>query len=571
MKRFFIPFALLILGMMSACSEQEIELRIIHTTDVHGSLLPYDYINEQTSEGSMARFATYMHSVRSENPNTLLLDGGDILQGAPITYYSNYIDTARTNAVALAMNLLGYEASVVGNHDIEPGHAVYDKFVREIKFPMLGANVLNKATGKPYFTPYKVFDKGGAKVVVLGLTTPAIPQWLPETLWQGMEFEDIITAAQRWVPKLIKDEKPDLLIALIHSGLENNNPDYLENAGETLAKQVEGIDLILMGHDHRQSNKWIRRDGGDSVLLLNPANNLDCASDIRIKLYKKGDKVRKEISASFAKMSDYEADTAYLKALAPYELGVKDFLSKRVGILQEAVHAKDALVGASPYLSVMHEMQLATVGADISFAAPLSISADLPSGDVYVRDLFKWCPFSNHLYAMELTGAEIKGYLEHSYSGWAEQMKSPNDHLIAMRADAKTGDRYKTLVPTYNFSSAYGIDYTIDVTKPVGQRVLITQLTNGQPFDLSKRYRVAINSYRAGGAGGMLTLGAGIPKEGLKSRIVETSQYDQFFSLMKYFETKGLVAPCQVPNWSFAPKAWTEPAGERDLKFIFDK
>ncbi len=570
MKKFYLTLVLATLGLLTSCQEKEIDLRIIHTTDVHGNLIPYDYIKEKSGSGSMARLMSFMKEVRAKDAHVLLLDGGDMLQGEPITYYSNYIDSTRTNAVTEAMNFLAYDAATIGNHDIESGSQVYRRFVDEAKFPVLGANVLrvNDKMGKPYFEPYKVFDKGGAKVLVLGLTTPAIPQWLPQHLWAGMHFEDIIESAQKWVPRLIESEKPDLFVALIHSGLENDNPDYLENAGVELAKRVKGIDLILMGHDHRQTNQWIKRDEGDSVLLLNPANHLDYASDVSIKIFKKGNQVRKEIKASFADINAYEADTAFMKALAPYNDGVKAFLSKRVGILQPGVRAGEALVGASPYLNVLHQMQMATVSADISFAAPLNIRAEIPSGDIYVRDLFLWCPFSNHLYAMELTGQEIKGYLEHSYGGWAAQMKSSNEHLIALRPDAKPEDKYKTLVPTFNFSSAYGIDYTVDVTKPVGERVQITQMSNGEPFLLDKRYRVAINSYRAGGAGGMLTLGAGIKKEDLKSRIVEASQYDQFFSLMKYFETKGLIIPELDRNWQFVPQAWTQPAAKRDLDFI---
>lgn len=565
--------ALLSLGVLGSCSRgKEVELRIIHTTDTHGNLFPYDYINQQEGTGSMARFSTLMQEVRRESDNVLLLDGGDILQGEPITYYCNYIDTTRTNAVAVAMNYLKYDAVAIGNHDIEPGHPTYDRFVRDLKAPVLGANAINTKTGEPYFTPYKMFEQEGIRIAVVGFTTPAIPQWLPEHLWSGIHFIDIIESAKTWIPKVQKAEHPDLLIALIHSGLSNDNLDYLENAGETLAKSVQGIDLILMGHDHRQTNKWIKRSPTDSVLLLNSANHLDWASDVRVTIRKDGNKVtKKHITANFADVNAYAVDTAYLKVMADYDAGVKKFLSKRIGILQEAVRASDALVGASAYLNLVHQMQMATVGADISFAAPLNIFAELSSGDVYVRDLFKWCPFSNHLYAMELTGAEIKGYLEHSYDGWATTMQSEQDHLIAMRPDAKPSDKYKTAVPTYNFSSAYGIDYVVRVTEPKRHRVEIIQMSNGQPFLLNKTYRVAINSYRAGGAGGMLTEGSGIAKEDLKKRIVASSEYDQFLSLMKYIENKGVVSTGTANNWSFVPKAWTEPAGKRDIEFIYSK
>lgn len=570
MKRLLLA-SILALSLLSSCDDSKtVEIRIIHSTDTHGNLFTQDHINEQPTTGGLARLSSMMQEIRQQNKNTLLLDGGDILQGEPITYYSNYIDTLRTNAVAVAMNYLKYDAVTIGNHDIEPGHTTYDRFVKEAKFPVLGANVIDTKTGNPYFTPYKVFEQEGIRTLVLGLTTPAIPQWLQEHLWSGLRFDDIIESAKVWVPKLLKEEKPDILIAMIHSGLINDNEDYLENAGEKLASEVAGIDLILMGHDHQQTNKWVKRSPSDSVLLMNAANHLDWVSDISIKVRKENGKTTKEIKGKFSDVNAYEADPEYSKALASYEDGVANFLNKKVGTLSQSVVASEALKGASPYLNVVHQMQLHSVDADISFAAPLNIFAQLEGGDIYARDLFKWCPFSNYLYVMELSGAEIKGYLEHSYGGWVNTMTSTKDRLIAMKPNVQESDKYKTLVPTYNFSSAFGIDYTVDATKPAGQRVNITQLSNGEPFLSNKIYRVAINSYRAGGAGGMLTLGAGIPKDKLKERIREASQYDQFFSLVKYFEAKGVVIPAMATNWSFFPKGWTEPAAQRDIAFILN-
>lgn len=561
-----VLLALALVGCTSG--EQRLELRLIHTTDVHGNLFAEDHINQTPGTGSMARLATMMRQVRRQSPHVLLLDAGDFLQGEPITYYTNYIDTLGSNAVAETMNYLQYDAATIGNHDIEPGHAVYDKFVREAKFPVLGANAINIETEKPYFEPYKIFEFDGIRIAVLGLVTPAIPQWLPQHLYEGMRFDDIIESAKVWVPRIEQQESPDLLIAMIHSGLTNDNEAYLENAGEVLATAVPDIDIILMGHDHRQTNKWVKRSETDSVLLINPANHLDRVSDLRITITKQGDRISKQIQAELHDLQTYEPDEAYVKTFAPVSEGVQRFLGDRVGMIDASVSAIDALFGSSAYMNVMHQMQLYTVDAEISLAAPLKISAELASGDIYVRDLFKFCPFSNYLYVMELTGAELKGYLEHSYSGWTEQMSSREDHLIKFRPDTQASDRYKTLVPTFNYSAAYGIDYTVDVSKPQGQRVNIQQMSSGEPFLLDRRYRIAVNSYRAGGAGGMLTLGAGIAKEDLAGRILAASETDQFFSLMKYFEVKGVVSPVERKNWRFLPQAWVQDAAKRDRAFI---
>lgn len=572
LRYFLSSVIILALLLLPSCNkgEETITLRIVHTTDVHGNLLPTDDINQKPASGGMARLYTLMQELRASEPNTLLLDAGDFLQGEPITYYSNYVD--KPHIVADAMNLLGYDAATIGNHDIEPGHEVYDRFVERAKFPVLAANAIRESDGKPYFEPYKVFERGGARIAVVGFITPAIPQWLPQHLWEGIHFDDIVASAKEWIPRVIEREHPDLLIAMIHSGLKNDNDQYLENAGQVLAESVAGIDIILMGHDHRQSNLWVKRSDTDSVLLLNPANHLDFVSDIKVTLHKGKTGVRKEISASLTPLEGYAPSQEYVQHFSKKDLEeYYGFLSRRVGLLQTPVVAMEALWGGSDYMAVIHQMQLATLRADISFAAPLALGTAQPSGDVYMRDLFRFCPFTNYLYVMRLSGREILGYLEHSYAGWAAEMKSKDDHLIRFRTDAKPTDRYKTEVPTFNYSSAYGIDYVVDVSKPKGKRVHILQLSEGDTFELDKEYRVVINSYRAGGAGGMLTEGAGIPQAELAGRIVEASEYDQLMSLMKYMEREAVVAPKNAGNWHFVPSAWAEAARPRDEAFLQGK
>ena len=551
------------------------QLRIIHTTDIHGNVYPYDFLNDRPGTGSMARLSTVMQQVRRESPEALLLDAGDLLQGEPPAYYYNYVDSVTPHLIATSMNYLHYDAVAMGNHDIEPGHQVFDRWARECKFPLLGANIISDRTGKPYFKPYQIFKRSGLRIAVLGFTTPAIPQWVPEHLWKGLHFDDILVSARYWIPRIQQSERPDLLVVLMHSGLENDNPDYLENAGRALGEGVPGIDLLLVGHDHRKELTWLHPKGSsrDSVLLINPANHLDRVSDIQITVRKQGGKViTKELRPSFISLEGVAPDPAFLQAFAREERAVKDYLASEVGTLEAEVRGVDALFGTSPYMDIIHRMQLETVQAEISFAAPLKPSAVLPAGKVYMRDLFKFCPFSNYLYAMELTGREIKGYLEHSYAGWAAEMHSPEDHLIRLRPGAKESDRYKTAVPTFNYSAAQGIDYLVDLTKPEGQRVTILRLTgHSEPFDLERRYRVAVNSYRAGGAGGMLTTGAGIPKEELPKRIVYATSHDQVYHLAEFFRRHRSVRPVNPENRKFLPEAWAKEAAVRDHRFLFPR
>lgn len=171
---------------------------------------------------------------------------------------------------------------------------------------------------------------------------------------------------------------------------------------------------------------------------------------------------------------------------------------------------------------------------------------------------------------MELTGREIQGYLEHSYAGWANGVTSTDGHLLRLRDGVQPTDKYKTFVPTFNYSAAQGIDYTVDLTKPIGQRVTILRLTgHSEPFDLDRTYRVAVNSYRAGGAGGMLTTGAGIPKEELPKRIVYSTSHDQSYYLAEFFRRHRVVRPVDPQNWRFLPEAWAKEGAERSRAYLF--
>ena len=169
-----------------------VNLKIIETSDVHGCFFPYDYIEDSPMEGSLARVSTYIKKLRKEyGNNVILLENGDILQGQPTCYYTNYVKPELPNAAAEIVNWMGYDAQTLGNHDVETGHAVYDKWIGELSCPTLGANVIDTSTGKPYLKPYTIIEREGVKIAVIGMITPAIPNWLHEKLWSGLYFEDM--------------------------------------------------------------------------------------------------------------------------------------------------------------------------------------------------------------------------------------------------------------------------------------------------------------------------------------------------------------------------------------------
>ncbi len=205
-----IFFLLLIIALTSDFFySQTVNIKIIETSDVHGALLPYDLTNDLQTTSSLAQVHSYVVSQRiQQDQEVILLDNGDLIQGDPISYFYNFEDTIDAHIFADALNFMGYDAATIGNHDIETGHDVYDKFRREINFPWLAANAVNIETNEPYFKPYTIIEKKGVRIAVLGLTTPSIPNWLPEKLWSGIEFEDMIESAEKWVEIIKEKEKP---------------------------------------------------------------------------------------------------------------------------------------------------------------------------------------------------------------------------------------------------------------------------------------------------------------------------------------------------------------------------
>ena len=203
-----------------------VNLRVIQTSDVHGSFFPYDFINRKPRRGSLARACTYINQLRQTyGRNLILLDNGDILQGQPTCYYCNFVNPTIENVAAKVINYLNYDAQTVGNHDIETGHPVYDKWIREVECPMLGANVIDTHTGKPYVQPYTILEREGLRIAILGLITPAIPNWLEESLWTGLRFDEMVSSARYWMKHLQENEHPDVVIGLFHAGKASRLPN----------------------------------------------------------------------------------------------------------------------------------------------------------------------------------------------------------------------------------------------------------------------------------------------------------------------------------------------------------
>ena len=429
------------------------------------------------------------------------------------------------------MNFMNYDAATIGNHDIETGHDVYDKFRREINFPWLAANAINTEADKPYFEPYVVIERQGIKIAVLGFITSSVPNWLPGFLWKVIGFEDMIESAEYWVPIIEEREKPDLLIGLFHSGVdftyndEDEDTYKNENASQLVAEQVPGFDVVFVGHDHAGWNFKIENEDGDSVLILGPLSRARtiAVANIEMEFDSANEKwLRKDVSGEIVETKNYMADDHFMSKFLMDLNIVKNFTETPLGQITNSISSSESLFGPSEFVDLIHTAQLEITGTDISFASPLSFNATIDSGWIKIKELFKLYHYENYLYTMALTGEEIQDYLEYSFGNWFNEMSNESDDLMQFRHNEDGDIKYsaRTGFPEletayYNFSSAAGINYTVDISKPVGDRVSITALTDGTPFDFDQTYTVAINSYRGSGGGGLLTRGADIPQDEL--------------------------------------------------------
>ena len=545
-------------------------LTFIETTDVHGSYYSYDFIRCADTNGGLTRVASYVEEQRKANPGrVILMDNGDILQGQPVAYYYNFIDTTSVHLSAAMLNRMGYDCGTMGNHDVEAGPAVYNRWVSDCQFPVLGANIIRRDTGEPYLPPYVMIERDGVRVAVLGMITPAIPSWLPENLWKGLEFEDMEQCARRWVKKIEETENPDVMVGLFHAGPEGNKlDDVIENGSKLAAVGVPGFDVVFMGHDHQVMCEKVANVEGDSVLLINPANAARRVAEVKMTVTKESGKVTdKKVEGRIVSMKDYADEPAFAEEFAPQLQATRDFVSKRIGSIRTTISSQDAFFGSSAFIDLIHSLQMDISGAEVSFCAPLAMSAELKEGDIYMSDMFNLYRFENLLYVMELTGQEIKGFLEMSYGLWTDQMTSADDHLLLLNDEDKGFGRLKNA--SFNFDSAAGIIYTVDVTKPVGEKVNILSMADGSEFSLTKKYRVAVNSYRGNGGGDLLTKGAGIPKEELAKRIVFSTVKDLRYYLMERIEQAGTIDPKPLGHWKFIPEDWVEAAAKRDREILF--
>jgi 5''-nucleotidase/2'',3''-cyclic phosphodiesterase and related esterases len=570
---------LLVMGMFVCSCKSELKdgdynIELYSQHDIHGRFFDSLYVGNSEHPASVANISAFIKERRniSGKENVILIDNGDNLQGDNAAYFFNYVydyskDKDKRHLFSKIVDYIGYDAVIVGNHDIETGHNVYDRIKRELKVPYLAANAIDVSTNKAYFDEYTILNKNGIKVAVIGMTNPNIKKWLGEDLWKGIDFYPIKNIADSLIINIKQKENPQIIILAIHAGLGENDSTDIENPALYLASTLQGIDAVIASHDHKEYCGKVF-NGVDSVLVVDGGARGNYLSGINIKLKVVGGKViDKEIVGSIIEMKNTPKDVEYLTHFRDEFDKVKSFTNKKVGELDKDIFTKEAYFGASDYINFLHKIQLDASNADFSIVAPLTYNGIIKKGEINYNSLFVIYPFENQLYKIKLTGKQIKNYLEFSYNNWVNTVAKKGDHILKINFNPDK-NKYNFTEPFFNFDALSGLDYKVDVTKPYGEKIVIKELLDGREFKENQEYTVAITSYRANGGGDLLEKGAGISPDNFDAIIVEKFQdirtlIYNFFSAGKKLDLEN------ISKWEFVPKSIVNEGLERDSLLLF--
>ena len=538
--------ALLLAAAVPAAAQptdpERLELTLLATTDVHGHVYDWDYFRNQPFPGpdtsnpdslGLTRLATAVESIRDEKgaESVVLLDNGDNIQGTPLTYYYGMgpgapavLDGDVEHPMATANNYLGYDAQTVGNHEYNYDLPLLAAYERDIEFPLLGANVVEASTGEPYHQPYTLvereIDGEDVTVGVIGLVTPGVRVW-DRTFVEGvLEFRDIVETAEEYVPEVA--EQADVVVVLAHSG-KGTVPDegydrtaLHENAVGNLARLVPGIDVIVAGHSHLNVPEEVfTNPDGEPVLVTQPNYWARSVTETTLNLVpgEGGEGWAVDWSEGFAPTAhahrslDRDEDAGLREALAAAHETTVEYVNTPVAESVTELRAETAHLEDTPIIDFINHVQQSTVEAYlrergelgdatvISQASPFSRDALFPEGEVSIRDIAGLYIYENWLLGVRLTGAQVRDYLEFSaryYADLAEGERfDPEVHTNALRGDRP--------IPDYAYDVLAGVEYYIDVSQPVGERITGLSYPGGAPVGDDDEFVLAINNYRQSG------------------------------------------------------------------------
>ncbi len=489
------------------------------TTDLHAHIYNWDYYTNAPDTGrGLARISSLVAKVRADKgrDHTLLIDNGDTFQGTPLgTYYAKTepITSGGVHPMAAAMNAMGYDVMNLGNHEFNYGMEHLRAFENQLNFPIVGANVHDATTDESAFAPYiiKTMNIPGhdpIRVGILGLTTPGSAIWDKSSVQGKVTFNGIVEEAKVQVPRL-RAEGVDLVVVASHSGTSGssygNQIPFPENVSTALAQEVPGIDVVIMGHSHSEIAQQIvknKQTGKDVLTYMGGSwGKALGVADINLTKDSGGAWMVNTKSSKLLQASTVADDPAILALTASAHQKVLNYVNGVIGTSLEAMPMREATYKDVPALDFVNYVQAEVVKKGIagteyanlpvlSIAAPFDTKANIPKGDVTVRDMAGVYIYDNTLIAVKLNGAQLKDFLEWS----AKYMKTVTSGGPFNPSNVGGNG------PAYNYDVVRGLGYDIDISKSAGQR--ITNLTYpGQPLSPTQEFVVVTNNYRQNGGG----------------------------------------------------------------------
>ncbi|KQL34689.1 bifunctional UDP-sugar hydrolase/5'-nucleotidase [Psychrobacillus sp. FJAT-21963] len=474
------------------------KITILQTSDIHGSIFPINYVNNEQANIGLGKLATIIKQERQLNEQLILIDNGDLIQGTPLTYYYIQFLKHEKNPMISILNDLSYDAAVIGNHEFNYGLDILNQAVEESQFPWLSANILDTNTGKPYFgCPYIIKEIESVKIAILGVTTHYIPNWENEHNITGLDFKDCLQETKKWVTYISEKEHPDVLIVSYHGGferdLETGEPTENltgENQGYAICKEISEIDVLLTGHQHRSLTGNL-----NGVETVQPSNNGQMISKVTLTLNNQNEIINK--SSELLVVDNVKADEEVLKKASRFEEETQHWLDQPIGKVEGDMLIKDPFLirtSDNPLIEFINKVQMETAGVEISNTSLFSNSSPGFEPDVTMRDIISNYKYPNTLKVLRLSGQDIKEALEQSARYFVlnrEGMLEVNPNYIQPKPQH------------YNYDMWEGIEYILDIRNPVGNRVT-TLNYKGAPLNLQHEYDVVMNNYRAGGGGDYL-------------------------------------------------------------------
>lgn len=556
--------------VISGCSERRgvVSIKVVATTDVHGRFFADNCLDGSERKGSLAKISTFLKEQREKNDNVIYLDAGDILQGSVEMYHDVTAQFVRPNLPAQAYNLLRCDAVTMGNHDLSAGAQTYARLMQSIKCPVLSANLRYPDSGW-FLPPYEIIERHGVRIAVLGLITPVVKYSIPRDMMGDLNVSDPIERARYWVPVL--KEEADVVVGLFHSGLDGGRTvsGYSgENIVSGILAEVPGFDVIVYGHDHIPACMKMADCQGDSVLLINPGPYAEKAAVVTLDIdFSNGDTPAVRSAGELVDMTSEKPDPEFSAALSGWHDDVTHYTDSVIGKLAVPLEVNPALWRSASAIDMIHSIQMRFMGAEVSLTAPVSTALTIPEGDFKIRDAFRLYQFDNNMVSVLLKGSEIRDVLEYSAGLFYNTIGKGTDHLLKLKPDDKTGN----MIPATDASayiSAAGIDYTIDVSKPQGQRVRILSMSDGTKFDFDKSYRTTINTFLYSGSASVLLKATGLSDKEIQKRFQSSAGADIRYYILTKFEMntegKKAVDVKRYDNWKLVPEKAVDGYLSRD-------